>query len=125
MPLPLRMYFKLDGHHVVECEDVLEWAMWFETAERHVADETVEGYRVSTVFLGLDHGFRHRGTPVVFETMIFSPEGDAEGMDRYATWDEAEAGHARMRERLREELEAALGHADLVLAELVQRLRAS
>ena len=125
MPLPTRLYFKLDGHRVVACEDVLEWAQWFETAERHVAEDVVEGFRVSTVFLGLDHGFRHRGPPVVFESMIFSPDGDAEAMERYTTWEEAEAGHARMLQGLREELHEALGRADVVLAELVQRLRAT
>lgn len=125
MPLPTRLYFKLDGHEVVACDDVLEWAQWFETAERHVAEDVVEGFRVSTVFLGLDHGFRHRGPPVVFETMIFSPDGDTEAMDRYTTWEEAEAGHARMLQGLREELAEALGRADVVLSELVQRLRAT
>ena len=46
---------------------------------------------VSTVFLGLDHAF-DGGTPLLFETMIFGGEHD-EYQERYATWDEAEAGH--------------------------------
>jgi hypothetical protein len=123
-PLASRIY-KLDGHRVVACADLLEWAQWFETAERHVAEDAVEGYRVSTVFLGLDHDWQGSGPPVVFESMIFSPDGEAEAMDRYRTWEEAEAGHARMLQGLREELHEALGRADLVLAELVQRLRAT
>lgn len=124
MPLPTRLYFKLNGHEVVACEDVLEWARWFENAQRHVADDTVEGYRVSTVFLGLDHGFRHRGPPVVFETMIFTPDGEIEGMDRYCTWEEAEAGHADMRRRMHEVLESAGDQAQVALSVLARRLRA-
>jgi hypothetical protein len=35
----------------------MEWAEWIETAERHVANDLIDGVRVSTVFLGLDHAF--------------------------------------------------------------------
>lgn len=31
------MNYKLDGHDVVPCEDPLEWAKWFGTADRVVA----------------------------------------------------------------------------------------
>lgn len=45
---------------------------------------------VSTVFLGMDHGFG--GTPLLFETMVFGGEFDGWCM-RWSTWDEAESGH--------------------------------
>jgi len=83
----------------VPCADLIEWGIWFETADRHVAaTEIVTAWdvtiRVSTVFLGFDHGFA--GPPVLFETMIFGgPEGLNEYQCRYCTWSEAEAGHAR------------------------------
>lgn len=49
--------------------------------------------RVSTVWLGLDHGFLPGGPPLIFETMIFG--GDyADYCQRYATEAEAAAGHA-------------------------------
>ena len=87
-----RMY-KLDGHKVVRCENLLEWAHWFETADRCVK-LTVQGdVWVSTVFLGLDHGWGE-GPPVVFETMVFNP--GSSDMERYCTWEEAEEGHDRM-----------------------------
>jgi hypothetical protein len=44
------------------------------------------------VFLGVDHGFG--GRRELFETMLFV-NGTDQGVERYATWDEAEAGHAR------------------------------
>lgn len=52
---------------------------------------------VSTVFLGLNHGYpRGEEPPILFETMVFwgGHELDNDG-ERYATLDEAKAGHAR------------------------------
>ena len=85
----------LDGQTPVPC-DLLTWAKWFETAERHVAETTVGDVKVSTVFLGLDH--RESGPPILFETMVFGGPLDQE-QDRYATWQEAEQGHQAMVER--------------------------
>ena len=50
------------------------------------------GRHVSTVWLGLDHGFGN-GPPLIFETMVF-PE--AEICERYSTEVEAREGHARL-----------------------------
>lgn len=47
--------------------------------------------RVSTVFLGLDHGWG-RGAPEIFETMIFGGK-HSESCWRYSTREEAIAGH--------------------------------
>lgn len=49
--------------------------------------------QVSTVFLGLDHGYGE-GPPILFETLVFGGPLDQSG-DRYCTWEEAEAGHER------------------------------
>lgn len=51
--------------------DLMKWARWFETANRHVGNEWVEESRVSTVFLGLDHGFTS-DCPILWETMVFN-----------------------------------------------------
>ena len=72
----------------------MRWATWFETADRHVRHSEQGDVRVSTVFLGLDHSFRDHGPPIVFETMVFVGD-EAVGQERYATWAEAEEGHAR------------------------------
>lgn len=78
----------------VEEPDFMKWAKWFETADRHVnKTELPDGVKVSTVFLGMDHGFMSN-TPILFETMIFGGEHD-EYQERYSTWEEAEAGHER------------------------------
>ena len=88
-------YFILRGKSPVAAT-LLEWGRWFETAERHVALDTVGQYWISTVFLGLDHNFIHQGPPILFETMVFDRNKQEEGeyTRRYSTWDEAEAGHA-------------------------------
>ena|SRR5882672_8300506 len=86
--------YKLVGHEAVLVEDLIEWAVWLQTAERRVAfDEITPDVKVSTVFLGLDHRIG-QGPPLLFETMIFGGEhNDFE--ERYSTWEEAEAGHKR------------------------------
>jgi hypothetical protein len=79
----------------IEKVDLMTWAEWFEENRdaRRVALDSREGVEVSTVFLGLDYNFAGIGPPILFETMIFG--GDDDGfMQRYATYDEALAGHA-------------------------------
>jgi hypothetical protein len=56
-----------------------------------VGDTDVGRLRVSTIFLGV---VTHPGgRPLLFETMVFGPEGDILEQTRYATWAEAELGH--------------------------------
>ena len=102
-------HYRLDGHEVVGMpantrDEILEWARWFEEANRVVAcTHLIDGSRVSTVFLGLNHGWGD-GPPMIFETALFSSETiyspilkrevqECEIVARYATWGEAEAGH--------------------------------
>jgi len=79
--------------------DVIEWARWFEKADRKVAHTKIGEATISTVFLGLDHSFG-LGPPLIYETMVFGGKLDEE-MERYSTWEQAEAGHAAMVERVR------------------------
>jgi len=93
-------YAKLIGDEVVECS-LLEWAKMFEGRQRVIKQETVgDRYWISTVFLGLNHGWRDaRG--VWFETMIFDNcTRDEEHefrehiyCERYSTMEEARRGH--------------------------------
>lgn len=53
----------------IQCQDVHKWAIWFGAAGRVVKQTMVGKVEVSTVFLGIDHGFG--GRPVLWETMIF------------------------------------------------------
>ena len=83
----------LKDHEPVACPDLDWWAWWMATADRHVRLTEQGDVRVSTVFLGFDHGFER---PALFETMVFAGDhGGGGGVERYGTWDEAEAGHLR------------------------------
>jgi len=82
----------------VECPDLLKWGRWMEEGDRHVAETMVEGVRVSTVFLGLDHSYSFGNkdvTPILFETMIFGGEHNQDYQERCCTWAEAEEMHVR------------------------------
>lgn len=79
--------------------DLMKWAEWFEAADRFVAKTKTWGSEVSTVFIGLDHSFG-MGVPLLYETMVFGGKLDGE-MNRYATKEEAEAGHKEMVERVK------------------------
>ena len=93
----------LEGHAIKET-DLMTWAEWFEHADRRVALDKVGTVRVSTVFLGIDHNFGLGGPPLLFETMVFPHKGWTESaVDRYATWAEAEAGHAAMLKHMQEQ----------------------
>jgi len=99
MKSPFRLHWKLDGKLVVPVDDFMEWARWYETADRLVKQTRVGPLDVSTVFIGLDHNFlQHSDRPLVFETMVFGAhqknEMDESFCERYSTWEEAEAGHA-------------------------------
>ena len=91
---PRPRYYKLDGRRAVPCPDAVEWADWYETVEPAIATTAVGPLEVSTVFLGMDR-ILGSGAPQLFETMIFDAAGTpaAGYCRRYASWEEAEAGH--------------------------------
>ena len=96
---------------------LMTWARHVEDRQYSVvAQHWVRGWMVSTVWLGLDHGYGMTPVPLIFETMIFAPKdatvgredwetgGDASGtapvdldqyQERYPTEEAAQAGHDR------------------------------
>ncbi len=103
-------YYILDENGEPQvCDNLLAWANWFETANRHIAKNDIgiptwkfwlskilkikrwEPIYISTVFLGLDHSFGE-GPPLLFETLVFGGKHDQE-MNRYSTKKEAMKGH--------------------------------
>ena len=102
------LQYKLVDKLVVPVNDIVEWAKWFEKANRHVGITSVGPLTVSTVFLGIDHGWGKKSK--FFETMIFGDQdqlvdfgndhkrlisSDLDYQERYETWAEAEEGHKR------------------------------
>jgi hypothetical protein len=93
--------YKLDGHTPVVVDNLIEWATWFEDADRQVGlTDMGDGVRVSTVFLGLDHSF-YGGAPILFETMVFGGPHD-QLQKRCATWEEAAKLHEETVQLVRE-----------------------
>lgn len=111
-------YFNRQGEPI----PLEEWAKLSEDRKYKIVEQTTVGvYWISTVWLGLDHGWGMTGRsakPVIFESMVFEQYRDnpeAQGlvklmdanyspwnekeMDRYETEDEARAGHARLVEK--------------------------
>jgi hypothetical protein len=91
-------YYILDGHKT-RAVDAKTWATWWKKNDRHVGNDTINGSRISTVFLGLDHSFGD-GPPMLFETLVFDGPLDGE-MERYETWKQAEIGHRTMVNRVK------------------------
>ena len=95
-------WYKLNDDHSVTEISYDELVNNFTTRPKHVGDDTVDGQRVSTVFLSLDHNWDFDSNiPILFETMIFGGEYSEE-MWRYSTYQEALDGHTRIVNCLKE-----------------------
>lgn len=82
----------------VEEPSLLAWGRWMAGADRCVARANIGDVSISTVFLGIDHGWS--GRPVLWETMIFGGEHN-NYQKRYHTRTEALMGHKRAFEMVR------------------------
>lgn len=100
---PLGIFYILDEHRNIRPGSLDEWRdqMKDVNARRVGYDEvaTPDGIaKVSTVFLGIDHGFGRRE---FFETMVFGGKYHRRTIARYASWPEAERGHKVVANRLK------------------------
>jgi len=92
-------YYDRDGSPMT----LEEWAQSFGSRmeKKRVAEDTVRGYWISTVWLGLNHQWNPEGPPLIFETMVFpcqrdgsEPDmGDEKGCWRWSTEAQAQKGH--------------------------------
>ena len=104
-------YYDLDGKPMT----LLEWVALLESKRAarapdgesspdedptRIGLDHVDGIEISTVWLGIDHGFSDQGPPIIFETMIFGGEYDQHCW-RYPTKEPALAGHVRIVAALR------------------------
>jgi hypothetical protein len=103
----LPRFWVLNPDHTVRTStSIEEWAAMFDPERggdkggRAVGKDQIGDVFVSTVFLGVDHNWGD-GPPILFETMVFRGLLD-ERQWRYATWDEAAAGHARVVQAVRD-----------------------
>lgn len=85
-------HYTLKERQAVPCP-VDEWAReQDDMASRRVAETVIGDTEVLTAFVGIDMSLGTSARPVVFETTVFE-DGEMIGHRRYATWEEAEAGH--------------------------------
>jgi hypothetical protein len=89
-------FYILDGKKVIPLKvgEILRNKDWLENYDnRIIAIDYINDYKVSTIFLAYDMGFKNE--KLLFETMIFSPEGDVieNYQKRYSTYEQAEEGH--------------------------------
>lgn len=88
-------------------DSLTQWGQFMEKSECHVADEMVNGIRVSTVFLGLDYSFSEEGPAILWETMCFADKAnDGHPLDQEqdrcsGSREQALAMHQRMVEKVR------------------------
>lgn len=108
----------------IRCMSVEAWSRWMSShrQERIVArdrlcDPDYQDVTVSTVFLGVDANHGLGQSPILFETMFFGGELNHEVFARYATWEEAEAGHRRAVEVAIKELQEIRGRAPVICSQ--------
>lgn len=110
-PCSHSLYYILKGRRPVPAPfwKYMAW-MRAKSPGRHRATLTIArshagAYTVSTVFLGLDHGFPPGSAPVLFETMAYQRRADGKNIFRdeqyrYRTYAEAIRGHRQFAARL-------------------------
>lgn len=111
-PKALEIYAILNEKHEITQVTMNQWAKWFaETTNRRVAETSIPPYYISTVFLGIDHGFWEKS--LWFETMIFIHGKNKDILEdpsfqnyqeRYETWEEALEGHEKAVQLVKEKL---------------------
>lgn len=93
-----RMYIITSAGQVELCTDLSRWGAWMAVHpdERHLAVDEKGQVKVSTLFLGLDHGSGDDSSdPILWETRIMRGVHDGETV-RYKTKEEALKGHKKM-----------------------------
>lgn len=77
--------------------DLWTWSNYsFDPEWKRIGEDIIDGYLISTVWLGLNHGW-FQNKILIFETMIFRDDGKdnifQDYQERYSTLDEARNGH--------------------------------
>lgn len=91
----------LNGRTPMKVSDPFAWSQWMfgGNRERYIAttriDDGTNVATVSTVFLGIDHGFSGSDAPVLFETMVFGGPLDKE-QRRCCFYKQAQRQHEAM-----------------------------
>ena len=84
------MYYDRQGNSI----NLEKWSSLFhdKSYQKLASTELQNGCTVSTVWLGMEHGNDGTG-PLIFETMVFSSDGNEQEVYRYATEEKALKHH--------------------------------
>jgi hypothetical protein len=91
------MYYLLDENKEPYPATLDQYMMLFDNIDmKQTAYDEIDGVRISTVFLVMDHGWRNEPNhvPVLWETMIFNGEHDYY-QERYTSHQDALEGHKK------------------------------
>ena len=70
----------LDNGFVVSCPNVTKWTEWMEESfadgSHWIATDDIQGFRVETVFLGINHNVPEIEPPLWFESMVYRESAD-------------------------------------------------
>ncbi len=92
----MHLHYILDeNNNPIPEDDDIKWAKFFEDRTKRTIARTIMGkYAISTVFLGIDHGYLPESPPILFETMVFV-SGDDSGIfqERCSTYEDAVSQH--------------------------------
>ena len=97
------MYYLLDENKEPYPATLNQYMILFDNIDMKVtAYDEIDGVRISTVFLGMDHSFSHEPghIPVLWETMIFGGEHD-DYQKRYTSHHDALEWHQRALELIK------------------------
>ena len=103
----MKWYWK-DGTIAVDAEiGTPEWEAQMRALDRKMGDpaykrvalDNVKGFRISTVWLALDHAWIADNKPEIFETMVFNEDGEEQYMERYSTEALSLEGHKKAVEK--------------------------
>ncbi|MGR3174780.1 MAG: hypothetical protein ACUZ8N_09295 [Candidatus Scalindua sp.] len=94
-------YYILENKVPVRIENTMEWGKWFlaNDEDRYIAKDTVCDCHIITFFFGMITEI----LPKLFHITVIGGVLDGEN-ESYSTWQEAEAGHKRMVERVKSKL---------------------
>jgi hypothetical protein len=123
-----RFYYLREDKSYIRCSND-EWSLQMGQLTRenayNILSNIIKEYRVSTVWLGIDHNFfdfMKSGVqePQLFETMIIKLDDDTmekQFLWRYSMWEEAERGHKSVCHWIEKGMPLTMEHYDVILSE--------
>jgi hypothetical protein len=93
----MTIYYKLDENKNVLPSSLEEYSTFkegtFPINYYHIANDIINGFRISTIFVGTAFHFENAKKPLVFETMIFNKNDEGIYQEKYSTYQDAEENH--------------------------------